>query len=301
MRFRFAQALAVLGLAALIGACGSLPRPFAHTELAPPGPLVDLQGGAGVRVHPLQGVPEKFSTALAEAFAEHLRQANIPATTAGTFRAGYVLGGYVEPREEEGSDAALAKLVWTLRDGDEKLIGSFSQVVRGDAAGWAEVDPKLIQTIVGDVAGQIAGLLQARSTPPPPPPARRFFVKPIAWRGGAANPPADRPIVLRNALVHALSRAGAVIAEKESEARAVIKGGVTVGPEEDGARLVSILWRVRHPAGRPVTGEIGKIRQANRVTVSRLGGEWGDLALAAALGAAQGIVDLADRAALFGK
>ncbi len=302
MRFRLHRGLATLFLAPLIAGCGTVPRPFAHTELAPPGRLVGLPGGSGIQVRPLAGVPEKLATALAEAFALHLRKANIPATTASTFSAGHVLSGRLEPLEDAPAEAPLAHLVWTLRQADGKLIGSFDQLVRGDAKGWAEVDPKLIDLIAGDMGSRIVGLLQDQPRQPAPPPAQVFFLKPIAWPRGAGEVSVDRGIVLRNALGHALRRAGGLIAAEEKQAMAVIEGSVTIGPERDGARLVSILWRVRHPRGSPGGGgEIGKIRQANRVGVTRLNKEWGDLAVAAAGGAAAGITDLLDRAPAGGK
>ncbi|MDP6173726.1 MAG: hypothetical protein QGF09_06125, partial [Rhodospirillales bacterium] len=294
MRFKYSKSLTATACLLLLAGCGSVPRPFAHTQLAPPGPLADLVDGAGIQVRPLDGVPEKLANSLAEAFALSLRKSNIPATTASGFKAGYVLSGVVQAREDPPPGAPLAQLVWTLRDQAGKSIGSFEQTVKGDAKGWAEVDPKLIDVIAGGLTRPVAALIQDQRQPPARKPVRRLFIRPVILGSPAGVASPEQAIQLGNALRHAIGRAGLLVAETESSAGAVIEGSLQMGPETKGARRVSILWRALLPGG----GEMGKIRQANRVAVEKIEREWGTIALAAAGGAVVGIKDLLARAPL---
>ena len=60
---------------------------------------------------------------------------------------------------------------------------------------------------------------------------------------------------------------------------------------KDGGQDVSVRWEVQTPSG----GQLGDVKQANRVPAGTLDAGWGDAAFAVAEAAAMGIFDIVKR------
>ena len=90
------------------------------------------------------------------------------------------------------------------------------------------------------------------------------------------------------ALRNALHAAGLTVVEQADATTIRIEGQVLLSELDAANQLVKLSWKVLAPDG----AQIGLIDQSNPVATGSLSGHWGELAYAAAQGAADGVIPL---------
>src|SRR5689334_1464416 len=150
-------AVAMLSLAA----CQPLPQPFKDDRPPPGAPILKLKDGAGIQVGAINGVDDAVAARLAEAMAEALRQADVPASTQVRNRASYILTAAAAAQPAGASSGRTAiEVKWMLAAPDGKTAGDYTQRLEAAAEPWRAGDPALMTTMARAGAPQIAMLLQ---------------------------------------------------------------------------------------------------------------------------------------------
>jgi hypothetical protein len=270
------------GLALLLGLAGCQPLPQPFAEDAPPSdaPIMTLKDSAGIVVQPVAGGP----VPLAEAMADALRSADVPASTQNSNRGSYVLAGSAEERPLAGERARIT-LPWALRGPDGSDAGTYDQVTESNVARWRGGDATLLKELVGAAAPAIAEMLQEEGAIGVDA-EQRVAVPPVT---GA---PGDGTRSLARAMELALRQASISVIEGDAPAgkHFSVAGKVAMAPAAEGKQKVTVSWTLLDPDG----GQIGQVNQENAVAAGSLNGRWGDVAYAVAKSAADGIVALLD-------
>jgi hypothetical protein len=254
---------------ALIAACQPVPRPFADDQPPPNSPILTPPDSAGIFVLPVEGEPTA-----AEAMAEALREADVPASATAQNRRSYRLSGTMS-----GEDGRAA-VHWILRDAQGATIGEASAAVGAGA-------PNRIDGLARRAATQIAKLVQ--STAPPPRPIE----KPLLAFHGVLGAPGDGNRALTRAMGETLHRAQVPVAEKPTDlATFILSGSVNLDPPEGGKQQVHVVWAVTRPDGKP----LGQVKQDNAVPAGSLDRNWGDVAYLVTTAAGDGITAILERA-----
>jgi hypothetical protein len=274
--------LHAVGLALLLAlaACQPLPQPFAEDAPSPDSPIMTLKDSAGIVVQPIAGGPAP----LAEAMADALRNADVPASTQAANRGSYVLAGRAEERPVAGDRARIA-LHWELRGPDGNAAGTYDQATESSAARWRDGDAILLKELVAAAAPAIAEMLQEEGAVGVDT-EQRVAVPPVA---GA---PGDGTRSLARAMQLALRQASISVAEGDAPSgkHFTVAGKVTLGPAAEGKQKVTVSWTLLGPDG----DQVGQVNQENAIQAGSLDGRWGDIAYAVAKSAADGIVALLD-------
>ncbi len=267
--------LAAAALSVVTG-CQPLPQPFAHNGSIDNG-LLELPDHSGIVVLPVSDAPEPTATALAEAVAASLREANVPASTSG----GNKLSAFLQGRVED--DGPSARIVWELFNPQGKVIGGRIQPIDGTPIGaWQSADAALMSKLGDRVGQEVAGLLQAEV--PEEQIGRRVSVS------GVEGAPGDGDRSLESAMRQALATAGVdVMAETDGVSR--VWGEISLVPAGFGQEEVRITWVVVDSGGR----EVGVVAQANVVPTGSLDGAWDGVAQIVAEAAVPGILELLDK------
>lgn len=268
----------------MLAACQPLPQPFMAPDKAA-NPLLRLDGAAGVLVLPVTGAPGAATTRLAEAMAEALTRADMPAGTRAVNAASHHLHGAVAVLVEDSTQATI-ELDWRLIDAEGRDIGGD---VRREAVArdqWYRADPALLRRLSQPSARVLAALVQGE----PPPlsgvsdarPARRVAVAPI---DGA---PGDGRVALQRALAEVLRQSGVTVVPAFDGESLVLLGTVTASAPARGRQSIEISWALMWPDG----SEAGRIDQESQIVAGTLDSLWGETALDVALGAAEGLREL---------
>lgn len=273
----------LLPLLLLIAACQPLPHPFAEDVPPPRSPALSPRDGAGIVVAPIPGAPEQVADALAAA----LRDAEIPASTAGTGNKGsFRLTASAGAVAAEGSRASVA-LDWELRAADGRVLGHGTAAAEAPAEAWRRGDETLAHEIAGKAAPAIARLVQDD------PPRAAAVAEPLLAVRAVIGAPGDGGPALTRAMDYALRRVHVALAEKAGDKESfVLAGKVALSPAEAGRQQVTVSWALLRPDG----GEIGHVDQQNAVPAGSLDGPWGDIAFAVASAAAPGVAALIEKA-----
>lgn len=229
------------------------------------------------------GAPPSFSTALAESLAAALRNAEIPASTAGANKASYRLSGVAHrARLADGRDAV--EVDWELRAANERSLGRATAGI--PAADLAEATAETAAHALAEQAAPIIARL-IQEEPPAEVAEPRLAIQAV---NGA---PGDGDRALARAIDGALRRVHVPLVEKPADpASFVLAGTVAVSPPQGGKQQVSVRWALLRPDGK----EIGKIDQQNAVPAGSLDHAWGDIAYAVAEAAAPGVAALIEKA-----
>lgn len=268
--------------AVLLGACGELPRPFAHDGAAAPNELLTLPDHAGVVVGPVQGVDPATSLALTEALAEALRRANVIASSRGGNAGSFALESWVE------SDGTRRMLFAELLQPSGALVARQSVPLPAGGAdserNWRTVADAtarpLASVLAGEPAEAMATVAPAAGDPIDAPPLAIAAVS-----GG--TPEADGH-VLERALSYSLQQRNIKTVDKPAANLHQIRGALKVTARPNNQRNLAVVWTVIGPDGT----ELGKVEQANDVPLPLLKSAWSDIALAVAEGAAEGIINV---------
>ncbi|MCB1378889.1 MAG: hypothetical protein KDK89_11055 [Alphaproteobacteria bacterium] len=114
---------------------------------------------------------------------------------------------------------------------------------------------------------------------------RAVAVLPVKGAGGKNDPE------LTSAMRRTLAAAGWPVVSRPQADAITIVGKVKMSKARDGGQDVSVRWEVKTPTG----GQLGDVKQANRVPAGTLDAGWGDAAFAVAEAAAMGIFDIVKR------
>lgn len=264
-------------------ACQPVPHPFAEDVPPPRSPALSPRDSAGIVVAAITGAPEH----VAEVLAAALRDAEIPASTAGTGNRGsFRLMASARAAPAAGDRASIA-LDWELRAADGKVLGHGSAAVEAPAEAWRRGDEAVAHAIAEKAALAIARLVQDD------PPRAAAIAEPLLAVRAVVGAPGDGGPALTRAMDYALRRVHVALAEKAGDKESfVLTGKVALSPAEAGRQQVTVSWALLRPDG----GEIGRVDQQNAVPAGSLDGPWGDIAFAVASAAAPGVAALIEKA-----
>jgi len=267
-----------------LAACQPLPHPFADQAPPPLAAILTPRDSAGIHVEPVAGVAAPFAGALAESLALALRNAEIPASTAGANKASYRLSGVAHlERLADGREGVAVD--WELRTADERSLGHAAAAVPAADALSQRTQDAAAQALAGQAAPAIARLIQEE------PPAE--VGEPLVAIQTVIGAPGDGDRALKRAIDGALRRVHVPLVEKPADqASFMLSGTVAVSPPQAGKQQVNVRWALLRPDGR----EIGKIDQQNAVPAGSLDRAWGDVAYAVAEAAAPGVAALIAKA-----
>ena len=266
----------------LAAACQPLPQPFAEDAPPPGAPIMTLKDSAGIVVQPIRGAAAPVDARLAEAMADALRNADVPASTQASNRGSYILSGKADERPLAGDRARIA-LHWTLRGPDGSDAGTYDQTGEASVTRWHEGDATLLKELVGAAAPAVAEMLQEEGAVGVDS-EQRVAVQPVA---GA---PGDGPRSLARAMEVALRQANVSVADTTAGKHFTLSGTVAMAPPVEGKQKVTVSWTLLDPDG----GQVGQVKQENAIAAGSLDGHWGDVAYAVAKSAADGIAALLD-------
>jgi len=230
----------------------------------------------GVEISPPEGLPPELGIAVAKALAEALQQEDVPALAGQKLTGAHRLTGTA--RLENGA----ITIAWRLLDpkGAELETVEVRDAVSKQAGDGAPLPKTVLQALTAQAVSGLVPQLQAKASPHGE--NLRVFVPDIAGLPGDGGK--SLPLALR----HALSAAGMGVAETDDSKAIRVIGQINVSDIDAATQQVMLSWRVLDADGV----EIGTIDQSNPVPKGRLDGNWGEIAYAAAGGAAEGIVPL---------
>ncbi len=284
MRQALQRVIALLGLL-LVGGCQPLPHPLADDAPPPGAAILTPRDGAGIVVQPIAGVAEPVGSSIADALAEALQDADVPASTQTASKASYVLVGTAEEGSPAGGRVTVA-LHWELRDHDGATIGTHQQTIEAPLADWREGQPALLTRLAKSAAPAIAELLQDEGATAVAGDEPSIIVRPVT---GA---PGDGSRTLARAMRAVLRKANLAVADTDKPADAAkaftVDGNVIMAKAAGGKQKIQVTWSLFDPTG----AQIGQVNQENAVAAGSLDGAWGDVAYAVAQAAGGGIVAL---------
>lgn len=264
--------LCVIGLAA----CGNLPRPFQPDDKADDNRLLILPDRGGVVVRPVDGLPDSLAGELAERLADSLRKENVLATTRRGNAVSYILDGVILASAEGPPAVRIA-----LRDAAGSIIKAEKVDLPRRRTGAIDVEAAAKQ-----MAAAFAPLLQPEAISPPPP-------RPTLRIGKVTGAPGNLgDTMLARALDFALRRNGLKMAGEADPGGLTVNGAVAIIAKGARMRGIDIVWTVLSTDGK----EIGQVQQQNDLPTEMLERAWNEIAVAVADSAAEGIVDLVERA-----
>lgn len=107
-----------------------------------------------------------------------------------------------------------------------------------------------------------------------------------------AGAPGDGPDSLAAGMKRALGRRNFVIAQKADANSLTVRGKVEMKPFNNGREVIVITWAVLDAHNN----QVGEIEQSNIIPGGSLNGEWGPIAREITVAAAEGLLDLLDKA-----
>jgi hypothetical protein len=268
-------------LLALLGACGDLPQPYRGNAgglsaqlVAPPGSRVAVPRPAEAMLDDASG------TRFAEALAEALRTAEVPAVAA----AALPLDWRVDVRASRQGVNVVPRFVLIDADGREQGTTDGRPV---PVQAWAEGAAEPLRTAATAAAPRIAELMLRAE-------AARKATNPAALASGGpprlrvvpvSGAPGDGNTSLTARLTGFLTERGFVVSDSASGANFAVQGLVSLANVAPGRQRIELIWIVSRRDGE----ELGRVIQINEIASGSLNGLWGDVAYAAAQEAAGGV------------
>lgn len=279
---RAAAWLAVAGLALLLAACGSVPRPFSPAgkggAVPPPGPSTALI------VHPAVGADRAALDMLTDMVVEELRAREVAAIRYEVPDRYRLVGQAAAGPAQDGT--ATMTLQWQLLTPDGAPVETVAYRQDVDWASYRQADPFVIRQMARAAIGEIGAMLGFDA----PPEAREAGPRLIL--DGARGAPGDGNAALASAMAHELGRFEVAVDDGRGGARLpVLRALVEVRAMDEANELVTITWLLHDAEGK----ERGRLQQQNRVAKGRLDRRWGVVAKLAAAAAAPEIADLLRR------
>ncbi|MBL8698922.1 MAG: hypothetical protein JNK67_11150 [Alphaproteobacteria bacterium] len=275
---RFSRLLTFLLLGALLAACGNLPRPFQPDDKSVENPLLVLGDRAGIIVMPIAGVDsDSESHGFAEALARALRDLDVNAHTGAGNRASLVLSSFLERKPNAGSVLVL----WLSEPGKGDTGTYEANVEPRDILSDGPRRQQVLRKIAEAVAAQVnPGAVAAPLGTPP------VFIARI----DGLNETTSRP--LQRALDYALRRAKLEVADAPGGRTLTLAGRIRFQDRPQNMVALDVDWRVLGVDG----AELGTLRQQNEVPARILERSWAEIASAIGENAADGVIDIVNRA-----
>jgi len=322
---------AVVALALALTACGAPPKPFEHseddaTEVYRPG-----REKNELSIAPPTYMPHEMGVRLAAALAVELQSYGVLAVVQPD-RAPMRLAGIMSTRDaDQGIEVEVA---WYVDSGNGTPIGPGVSKTRTTPEDYAEANDKLISRIAQQAAPRVATLMgraptvqpnapgqaaagvslpeapvdpataaaaasvisgagAAPGVPPaptaaPPPQAPQVKVRVAAVTGA----PSDGNRQLFSGMRRALGSSKIVVIDKPGPDTFTVAGTVVLTPIDDRRAQLTIKWVLQDPSGKPV----GDLEQSNVVQVAATRGSWGGFGDVVAAAAAEGVLQLLEKA-----
>jgi hypothetical protein len=219
---------------------------------------------------------------------------NIVASDETASKLSYRLNGRIEEHAEQPGKSVVT-VFWQLRDPRGKIINERTDRLAAPTRDWADGnDEQITQLAAASAAGFASLAAAAQPTPKEAPGGGRTRVAVRKIRGA----PGDGDNSLATSLTAVLKHADIELVDaKEGKPDVDVDCDVKLDPIPGGKQHVKIVWHVDRASG----GEIGQVAQENDIPRGQLDGAWGDIAYSVAIAAADGIVQLVDRAGPAGK
>jgi hypothetical protein len=269
--------IVALAASLALAACGPLPRPFQPDEKAlDDNPLLRLPDFGGVIVPPAFGLDDAPARALAEAFAEALRELDVPANVREGNPQSLILD--LQAELSGGRARVAAHLVDPKGVSLAQPRGEDVAPASPDApASWAKIARPLARAIVASIKPEAA---VARAMP-------------AVHVASVTGVPGDGGRALARSLAFHLERAGVRIADVAGPETLAVAGTVAITDIGAGGetKRVAVAWRVRDAAGT----ELGRVDMQNPVPARLIDRQWAELAFEIAGASADGIRDIAER------
>lgn len=251
------------------------PRPYTVMPKQP-SMLSSIIATSGVEVTPPAGVGAALGVPLAEALSAALQEQDIPSVTQKPLAGGHRITGAA--RLEANSIIVL----WLLQNPAGETLSRFE--ARGAVAPHRKAETPLDPGVAQALATRTAAAFAP------------YFLAQHGLQGASlkvavpdlVNVAGDGGRSLPLALRRALSAAGLQVVAEQTPQTVRISGQVHLSDLDAASQLVALTWRVTAADG----SEIGVVEQSNPVPRGRLEGNWGEMAYAAAAGAAEGILPL---------
>lgn len=280
----------MIGVLALVAGCGPLPRPFgrdAGEELRPLAKNISLDS---VEIEPLSGTTKPMGMLLARAVAQKLeKEYEVPAAISGLNNSRYVLTGHVHVPENVGAGNAGIAIGWQLDVRDGEIVSTIVEDVAATQIEWDYGSADVLERVgaqTGEwVAKQILGdRFDDAGTD-------RLLGRRGIYVVDVTGAPGDGNGALRRAMIVSLAGRGMRMADGIEVAAFTLGAHVVVGPPDNGAQAVRIVWTVYGVDGE----SLGTADQANAVPAGSLDGNWGQTAAFVAAAAVDGITEIIAR------
>lgn len=268
---------------------------------------------AGPRVFVLHvaGAVRPFNQSFARYVADEAQALGIDASADAFSDSSLLLVGTAKTATTK--KGAMLTVRWSLLDPEGAEIVAYT--VEGIAPyrasnPWEAIDGDTLRWFAAASARELEYALQFTLPPSPPPRiARAGPVLPASKAeaadqgeatsalftrvhvAGVKGAPGDGNQALAQALAQYLGRHDIVLVPRKEADAYVIEGQVSLAKANAAEDNVSILWRLADAKGR----ELARIEQANAVPAGSLGGRWGETAVFAAEGAADGLLDAMEK------
>ncbi|MDF3073503.1 MAG: hypothetical protein K0S54_1170 [Alphaproteobacteria bacterium] len=292
-----------------------------------------LRDKVAVAVQPVANLPAEGGERLAAAMAVALRNEGVAADI-DPQGPSYTLAGIANVREVPNE--LEIKISWFLLDPKGLRIAQQDQITRGRVEDWIEGNDRLISRIANTNAKPVASMVglhtgqpgpvravaaapqSAAETPAngarpgekpgakPAPPAAG--APPATTQQAAATPakpvvlrivvprvtgaPGDGPDSLTAGMKRALGRRNFAIVAKPEPNSLTVRGKVEMKPFNNGREVITITWAVLDSKNN----QVGEIEQSNVIPSGSLNGEWGPIAREITVAAAEGLLDLLEKA-----
>ncbi len=280
---------AFLTICLCVAACQPLPHPLAEHKPIPLDPSLALKDSYGITVEPVAGAPAEAAKGLAEAMASALRDAGIPASTQGHNRASYFLKGAARVEALPAGRSGIA-VDWELKAPKGAAVGQGSARAEGASSAWQSGNPGLMKSLAQAGAPAIAKLIQEEA-----PVAAADIPRPQILVRQVTGAPGDGTRSLTRAVIEALRRvdlpAKAATDAPPAKGALIVSGTVAVAAASAGKQKVTVTWEVSGADGN----SLGKVGQENAIPAGLLDGAWGEIALAVAEAATDGILSIVER------
>ncbi len=241
-----------------------------------------MPDAAGVVVGVVRGADETQSRALREALVAALARRDVAAALTGDNPA---IRRIEADASEEGTaiDRRRVRVTWRLLDRRGRPQKSTTAAMIVDAAVWRNPQPGALAGLVEDAAEQFTASIVAGADGRTVAPQKqvRLFLWPVA------GPSARQNGLLLASLQRALQEAGIPVVDRIDDAQLIVSGEILLGEARNGTRPLEIHWTMLKPDG----GEVGVLRQRNRIADAEVEGGWATLSLTVATAAAESMAE----------
>jgi len=279
---------AILLLALALAACQGAPQaPSSTGDVKRAMSILTPPDSAGILVLPVTGAPQPAAGEIAQAMAEALQQADVPASTVASNRRSFRLSSTVTMLAGDGGDAII--ITWSLADADGRKLGGAESNTTASEKAWRQGGDDIAQALAKPAAPALAKLIESDA------PLPQGNASPVVALGQVSGAPGDGETALARAMGAALERVHVDLAGPEGgKPDYTLSAEVAVSPPNGKNQQVKVSWTLLRPDG----SEVGRVNQENAVPAGSLDRFWGDIAYAVTSAAAPGVRQLIEQAGI---